>query len=404
MKALVDHILQTLPGSDQKFCEPLAPDYVKTLATVLQFPPHVEHLPKDDWCTLVDFCNVCIQSYVDSSEGHYMSFPSVASRSEVLPARTSHLETPSSLVASLGNGCKSTLKNEKSEPKKTVEEIVYCLRDLMSTSNAPVSDKAQETAQVLLMALVQADFVIGAQHAMFSTINYIITRMSTEDILLARKTFRESVPIIRRLWTLKSAALKEEMLATMIYGEPLLSGFAQAKDLEDIKTDMQGLYDCVQKEYRERPPRDQLQVDDLDLSGIVSRVTARTMPLALKSFALRSGNMKSEPTWALLHNSASIFIFLHNDPFSDHGVPNIDDFNIPKKRRRITRPIDQLTEPLRPSSAPQTILVALQVLAFVLDRTSFDAKSIQTVLEPIIPFVSGEDNYLSNWAMLAMAW
>lgn len=55
VKAVVDHILQTLPTPDGPYCPGLALDYVKSLLCILEYQPHVEHF-RDLWQDVLDFC------------------------------------------------------------------------------------------------------------------------------------------------------------------------------------------------------------------------------------------------------------------------------------------------------------------------------------------------------------
>ena len=61
VKALLDHVRLTLPTPDG-FCEPLSVDYVKSMRTILDYQPHVEHL-RDTWGVTLAFCLASIGSF-----------------------------------------------------------------------------------------------------------------------------------------------------------------------------------------------------------------------------------------------------------------------------------------------------------------------------------------------------
>src|SRR5436309_9622019 len=62
VKAIVHHIVQTLPVGGGAFYEPLALDYIRSLKLLLSYPPHAEHLNRDDWSELTRFCCLGLES------------------------------------------------------------------------------------------------------------------------------------------------------------------------------------------------------------------------------------------------------------------------------------------------------------------------------------------------------
>ena len=48
VKALVEHIIRTLPMSNKVYCEHLLADYFKSLSTVLEYHTHSEHLSGEE--------------------------------------------------------------------------------------------------------------------------------------------------------------------------------------------------------------------------------------------------------------------------------------------------------------------------------------------------------------------
>ena len=400
VKALIDHITQALPTSDETFCEPILKDYTKALRALLEYRPHVEHLSKEDWQALVDFCTEGIQVSLNAEDAQ-SSVLTLSIGSNRLLGRISRSATPSALGSSYTHLPGSSPKgNSNGELTRALDEFVYCLYCLLSTSNAPVLEKASAVMAILLV-LLRAPSTTGVHYDAFKCINTVFYGVSTEDIDLARHTLRDLLPHIRRLWQTKSQTLREEMLITMINGEALLPSLLQIDD-EDCKSDLQGLLDAISLEYAKRSERDQLQFDDVELVlGYPDHV--KEAVLRTGTFGLRQGAVRSELSWAVLDVTSSIFAALHSSRLSSSSLPGVDDLATPRKRRKVISAIDKLLQPLESPSTSER-LISLQMLAFVIGKIAFDEQSVLRVLEATTPILSSDISDLTNWAMTAISW
>lgn len=399
VKALIDHITQVLPTSDESFCEPILKDYAKALRTLLEYRPHVEHFSKEDWQALVDFCIGGIQISLNVEDAQ-SSVLTISNGSNRLLNRISRSATPSTLGSSYLPG--SSAKGDSSvEIVRTLDEFVLCLHYLLSTSNAPVLEKASAVFAIIL-AVLRVPSTAGAHHAAFMCINTALYAVITEDIDLARQTFRDLIPHIRRLWQTKSLALREEMIITMINGEALLSSLIQLEDYEDCKSDLQGLLDAISVEYAKRSERDQLQFDDLDLALGYSD-NDMCVVLRTKTFNLRQGTVKSEQSWAVLDITTSILATLGNSRLSSSLSASVDDLATPRKRRRVISAVDTLLLSLESASTSER-LIPLQSLAFITGKIKFDGDNVLKVVEAMTPILSSDISNLANWAMIALSW
>ena len=397
VKALIDHITQVLPVSDESFCEPILQDYAKTLRTLLGYRPHVEHMSKEDWLPLVDFCIEGIQISLNVEDAQ-SSVLTISHGSNRLLGRISRSATPNSL----GNVYLPGSSAKGKEKIRTLDEFVYCLHYLLSTSNAPVLERAS-TVFAIVLTLLRVQSTAGAQHhAAFMCINTALHAVITEDVDLARQTFRDLVPHIRRLWQTKSQALRGEMIITMINGEALLPSLMKLEDYEDCRSDLQGLLDAISMEYAKRLKRDQLQFDDLDLVLGYSDKDTCTV-LRTKTFNLRQGNVKSEQSWAALDVATSILATLEISRLSLSLAAGADDFATPRKRRKVTSAIDTLLQSLGSASTSER-LVSLQSLAFITGKITFDDENVLKILESMTPILSNDNSDLVNWAMIALSW
>ena len=398
VKAVIEHIIQILPGVDEHYCEPLANDYVKALRAILSYSPHPEHLPKDAWQVVVDFCNEGIRAYVSSLDETRSSSLAIIDGSNRFSGPLSRSSTLDSSENVANKSFSSASKNGPAFHMRTiVEELTFCLQYLYCASNAPVLEKARETIMVLLK-LLRSSFPLGQEHqAAFATTNAVLSHTMTEDVDLTRKIIREIVPLVQRHWIARSTTLKEEMLITLTYTGFLMPTLTQTNEMDGFLGSLQCLADIMQAEYSKKSEREQLQFDDLQLATIADDNCR--VPLSTRAFFLRSGGAKAEQAWATLDTIALTLTTLHHPR---HTPTVTSDLGPPHKRQMVMQPVDNLLQQLRLNLSKEKA-TALQILTFVGDRQIFDSTTLKTLIESLMPFISSDAIPLSNWAMLAAA-
>jgi len=396
VKALLEHISQTLPTSDGAYCKPLVADYFKALRIVLEYPPHPEHLSKEDWHDVIDFCNASIHDFnVSSSESdsslsngfhHHDSLNDLPSRSATPSLHGNHLHN--------SNSHGSVLRG-------SVEDLVFCVRYLTSVSNAPILEKASITLVALLELLEKSSNLGSTQQAAFESVNSIIARISTDDTSLVLQTLRRLVPIIRRFWQAKSAGLRV-ILTSMFYGEIYLSRLLNSDEDGNFKVDLLGLVEVLRVEYCKRVERDQLQLDDVDLSDHTFR-TDRNTPLSIKACELRLGANKAEQPWSLLQMSASILVAIDSNPDVNDLQNGNDDLDPPPKRQRMAGALDDVFRLTKASAGPEK-LYALQVLVFIFDKHTVDIGKLEEIVHSLLSCASDDNGSIASWAIMALTW
>ncbi|MCJ1393539.1 Serine/threonine-protein kinase tel1 [Xylographa bjoerkii] len=396
VRALIDHITQALPSSDDQYHEPLLSDYVKALRIILEYQPHLEHLSKKEWHGLVDFCNDGIQFTISVAERR-TNTSSLANGSSLF----SRSSTPSTMGSSLGQARKlGSGSTTDGNTVKILDDFAFCLSCLLRTTNATIMDKASAVTEVLL-ALLQAPATGSAHQATFMCLNLILIKCVTQDIDLVRNMFKSTLPHIRRLWQTKSAGLKEEMLITLIYGENLISNLLNMEDHHGCRSDLQGLLDICTAEYVKRAERDQLQLDDLDLTAAFADLKDKAV-LSLPTMRLRLGNPRSEWAWASLRVITTIFRALYDFSCSSSSELTVNRIAKPQKRRKVTNRFDALLNSLH-SASPQDSLLALKLLTFILGSISLDQNQLQQIIEALSTCLSRDNSIQANWSMIATA-
>ncbi|KAL8703539.1 MAG: hypothetical protein Q9201_003296 [Fulgogasparrea decipioides] len=401
VKALLDHVIQTLPASDGGYCEPVARQYFKILRAILEHPAHPEHLAHEDWHDLADFCIQAVKDLILTQDGDdaNLSFGDESVLSS--RGRLSRSATPSSRSISAISRPKDNKSRSRQDvqSKPPAEDVVVCLNCLASTPNGPVLEKAQRIIEILLSFIPASTHGDLVQQVAFEIINALLFRAYNNDVSFSLRIIEGLIPIIRRLWTTKSASLKDQMLITMMIGELYLPHL-MLRQPEVVEVSLSSLADTLREEYCRRHDRDQLQIDDLDFAS-ATEGRRKERPFSIQAFRLRFKALKAESSWSLIYLSASIIATLSGrrevhgktvDPMRTHHVP---------KRRKTENHIDSLFQCVRLPGLAQKVH-ALQVLCFLFDTVSFEASALQGHVETILPCVLDKSSALCSWAMLAV--
>ena len=399
VRAIVGHITQTLPGSDGNYCEPLIKDYFQTLKAVLAYAPHAEHFSKDEWSELVDFCDGTLHNLNSFSSQKSLGFQdgnSVRDSWRSVPSRsaTPGIDTDYRHMTSHTG----SQENGLSKLRECVEDLVLCLYHLTSVPHAPILDKAPTILKNLLDLLGSRSSNGTAQQAAFECINSIMSFIRSDDISLTLQTFRKLLPIVQRLWDPKATSLKDHMQKLMLYGEVYIPSLISSDEAGDCRLNLEDLLETFQQDYCKRPEREQLQLDDLVFSNTIF---IGKRPSSTKIFELRPGAIKAEKSWFLLSTHASLILALDSDSRHFQKIVDVDDFETPSKRRKLTKHLDDIFQSTRSTDTSQK-LFALQVLTFVFDKLAPEAVQLDWDLEALLPCLSDENGFVASWAMLVL--
>ncbi|KAL8895737.1 MAG: hypothetical protein Q9192_003466 [Flavoplaca navasiana] len=402
VKALLDHITQTLPAADGAYLEPLSFQYFKTLRTILEFPSHPEHLAAEEWHELADFCLQATKDLVVLTPSESIASSFDDDESSTLPrTRVNRSMTPSIRSASVigrhnSHASRSQLASQLTVP---AEDVVACLKCLVSTSNGPMLDKAQIIVEILLGFLLSSTHKDHVQQLAFETMNTILSRICTSDVALTLRSIEGLIPIIRRNWSTKSPTLREHMLVPLVLGNPYLAHL-NFRESEDQSIDLLELLDVMREEYCRRHDREQLQIDDLDLAEDFGQ-HQKENALSLGAFRLRFGALRAEASWSLIFVTASISSTLHRR--GQDTLDFADDAGTRRatKRRKREDPISALFQRVKMSPLSDKVY-ALQVLCFVLEIVQFEAVALRAHIELILTHVSDKSSPLCSWSMLAI--
>ncbi|KAL9603048.1 MAG: hypothetical protein Q9219_001412 [cf. Caloplaca sp. 3 TL-2023] len=401
VKALLDHVTQTLPATSGGYCEPLIPEYFRISKIILEYSAHTEHLSADEWHDLVDFFIQAIKDLLRSSNYGTSTVPDANEGVSVLSGRLSRSVTPAVHSAPVAGRLSGNLTRRPRELQlgTPAENVILCLRCLTSASNSPVLEKAGTIVKTMLDFLSTSSHGAPVQQAAFSTMNVIISRIYTNNVSLTLQTVSGLVPIIRRLWSVKSSTFKDQMLVPLLLGELYLPQVVP-NNADDESPDLLSLVDVMRDEYCRRHEREQLQIDDLDLTG-TTMAHQKERPFATSVLRLRFGAGKTESAWSLLYVSASITAIFHRRAETLDSTAKADGAEHAIKRRKVERPVDNILQQLRLSTLTEKIH-ATQLLCFLFDMVKFEPPILLGYIETILQCVSDKNSSLSSWAMLAI--
>lgn len=405
VKAIVGHVCQSLPTSDGAYCDPLVFDYLRALHHLLEYKPHIENLSSEELHATTDFClaltrdlhQVLAEESLQSSLSTFRSTDGHKLHS-LRFGRPTTSGTADNLVGSLSRD--NSQQMAYPQLQSSAAGIVSCLQHLASVPNAPVHDSASSMLTVLFDLLHSHPNVSTIQHPAFETINSLFPYALTSNIELALHTMRKFVALVRSFWQTRAAGLKEVLLSIFLHGEPLLPLLMSNEETGKFSADLSAVVETFRQEYCERRPKDLLLIEDVNLADY-PRLTSFAPPLCCKFASLRPGAIRAEEPWSLLRISAAIIVVLDGGSLSTRKSNDADELDWRlSKRQRLTKQLDEIYNLIR-SSHRHLKIYGLQVLAFILERSIFDAADLLGLLKILGPNLSDEDGTIAGWAMFA---
>jgi len=405
VKAVIEHVTQLLPVDDRENFASLSKFYLKVLSSVLEHDAHIEHLEEADWLSTVDYCLQGIEQYSSDSAGETIpssrTFPSVIAATSFSAQNSS---TKLSVRLSDGN-------SPNSVTRRNSEELLQCLLYLISASNAPILERADDILHGIMHFLEShGSFVSPIHRVAFSAINHMLSATSTDKTSLSQALALRLVPIISHLWSSKILpkdgmlnSIKDEMLITILLLRLHMERVATHG--ESFEHKLEDLEAALRMEYTKH--RDQLQLDDLDMSTLIGESTEKTsIPIGMLRLRTHA-SQGAERNWAILAALSILDGLLHvnEKALLSHAGDNdgeIDSSKHPRKRRRIARRFDGLLERITSQDLEESV-VALQTLLFLLPGSKLPQQDLDEVLERLALYIVDRRHGVGSWAMLCIA-
>lgn len=410
-RAVLDHVIDTIYFETGEVCEPIGADYAKCMRAILGHQPHVELMNQvlegrsaKEWDRIAAFCVGFIQSHAgdDGSQPELELLSTARSSANGLSHRSSR-STPRESAASQGS--RTTIR-------LITDEIVACVRLLTAVPNAPLQKQVEPLLFTLIDYLRTSNTATRSHPDAFTAINQLLSWTRTESIQLTQKTTSPLLRLIKVYWSPKSPALAQ-MTTTILMLRPYIPRTLGEAESLVLMPDLAGLLQTMQSEYANRHEREQLSIDDLRLE-INTTVEDKIGKVTTNLFALRCCGPRSESIWLLVDMLASLYSIAMTKSHS-YADPDVNDTNPngngsvqpPKKRQRRngqhgSDDFDNLLDATT-SGPPRSRACALQILAFLAQRTLLAPKQMMEAVDSLLVSCNEDAGPLSSWAFLALA-
>ena len=406
LRSVLDHIIETLPLSNGKLCEPIALDYAKCLRALLSYQPHVEHLSQQERERAALFCVDCMKNAeFEADDDDTAPGAELISTSGTING-LSYRSSRSHYKDSGGS------QDSRSLARKVAVETVACLTLLIAAPNA-ATGRASSTLLWALVDFLKKTTASSTSHQdAFAAINCILSWTRTEDIALTTKATSPIVRLIRFYWTVKTPpnksktvfTLKDEMLVTCIYLRPYFLSIMQEHHDPTLRSELSGLLEVMRNDYCRRLERDQMQMDNLRLV-FGDADLHNTSNIATAVFRLRCINTRVEANYTTVHMLASLCNVLSSQKREDASSEDENEEEInprPRKRQRLVDEFDEVFKDMEGGSVSSRIC-ALQTLAFLAQLKVFSSKQLAKVIDKLSASCAEDNNTISSWAFLALA-
>jgi ataxia telangiectasia mutated family protein len=383
VRAIIDHITETIPVPGEGLWEPLNLDYTKCLASLLRYRPHTEHLDQDDWDNLIGFCLASVG--LRDNEESQLSIRSGRCVTDDIDASDSR-STPSRMTPGPVN------RERHRGNRNSVEEVMVCIQLLTASPNAP-----QTAAQNIFDRLVEfvespSISVAGNSHQLaFSSINAVVTKVLFDQSKLVCSSILGLVPVIRRLWaTTKLQTLKDELLVTLMLSMIVLVDAAHKDPSESLAHDIEELANMLHSEYVKRSAKEVLQIDETILFQKNDAACQRPV------YGPRLGTPRSEYNWTVIWMIAEL---LKLSEYINNRIKAAESREGSNKRQRFNSEIQDIFRDSISATGTRRIC-ALQLVPFL--EPEIDIENKEAYLKRLILSISDDNSTVSSWTMVAL--
>ncbi|KAI0480573.1 phosphatidylinositol 3 [Xylariaceae sp. FL0804] len=398
--ALIDHITETLPHPEDDLVPPLLQDYLKALSALLSHAPNVEVLATHDgvgWISCIDFAVSVISHCVED-----VDHDSTPSRASPAPGTG---QTMSLTMSTIRSTASARRNNTGRMSRGYLSDTMMCLYQLVSAPNAPVLERSQQVASVILQVLQRSHMGMSQLHQLaFAALNILIVSTQTDDRDQSSLMAVDILPVILHWWQARTTSRDDALLngvrteiLKMLYNVHLQLDFlVRQADEPSLIGDVESLCDLLWIEYSRRDERAQLQQDDL----VYSFNYQPSNKLQVRAFALRPFNVEGERQWAVVHILALLEGILWKR--SQHNQTSHVEDEQPRKKQRTVTGFSRIRQKLRTVDKSLQHM-ALQMIPFLISDIDITADTTSELLSYLTGLVTNKNSKLSNWAVIACA-
>lgn len=387
VRAIIDHITDTIPVPGEGLWDVLSVDYTKCLTSLVRYAPHNEHLGDAEWEKLIEFCLAVINTQ-EGDESQLSIRGDNRSPEDLLDANNSR-STPVRLTTPAPAARRKSASNININ---SIGEVVECVQLLTVSPSAPVQAAAETILQALVEFVKTSPAIAGnMQQLAFTSINAVALKILFDQSDLVRSSTLELIPVVRRLWPTKLPRLRDELLITMMVWTVVLFDEVQEDPSETVTRSIEDLVDTLHSEYLKRPEKDLLQIDDITLD---STPVKSNRPI----YGPRLGSSRSEHNWTVLWSIANLSKLSGKLHIHTHDNDVADDK--PSKRRRFNSEADDIFRDAVSATGTRRVC-ALQLVPLLVNERSIEQK--EDLIQRLVPNILDDNSAVSSWTMVALA-
>ncbi|GAA6010816.1 hypothetical protein JCM10207_005857 [Rhodosporidiobolus poonsookiae] len=423
-KAIINHLTQMI-AIQGKLQDAYALTYLKTLRSVLAYPPHLEHLDERQWTDIVMLCFSAvlgdkIKIGQDFADDVAMDIDTDSELDEPQPRGAlradsdDELPPPGPAASSARKRAGPTPARSKRTANPTEIELLSVIEVAFRAQHAPFLVYAQSIFRKFLRFLRLFPDETSAHPPALTALNRALAELDLNDQRSLRRLGPHLWGPVLALWPTKNAGLKEQVVVALRYLFPFvvpsktMAAAPGASSEADGNARARELYEAVLSEptirWREAY---ELDVDHLRLGLALERDRDEAMAFHAQTFRIASGfDEKHAVAWQTLELGAAALARVYE---VGEEVRDEDGLMSPTqrgKRRRIEDPLtvllDSLTDPLLPTNA---VAFRVQALLFLVERHwgNLSSEACRRILDALVPLLSHLDPGVERWAFLAIA-
>ncbi|GAA6036820.1 hypothetical protein JCM8097_003494, partial [Rhodosporidiobolus ruineniae] len=428
-KALVNHLTQMI--AIQGTLQPYALTYLKTLRSVLSFPPHLEHLDERQWTDIVMLCFSAVlgdkirigQDFADD-----VAMDIDSDSDDERPRARGALRADSDderahLLAATGSTSSARKARTQKRTATPVEiELLHVVEVLFRSQSAPFLLYAQSIFRKFLRFFRLFPDETSAHYPALVALNRAFAELDLNDQRSMRRLGPRLWTPVLALWGTKNAGTKEQVLVALRYlfpfvvPPPQLGGGGGGGGEEEATRRAKELYAAVLTEptirWREAYALDLdcLRLGLPSLSPSSSSSAGAEKAFHAQTFRLAAGfDDKHAVAWATVELGARALARVYEVGESLGGEEEREGVMSPTqrvKRRRIEDPLSLLLDSLSDPTLPTTaITFRLQILLFLVDRhwSSLSPEACRRILDGLVPLLPNPSEQVERWTFLCLA-
>ncbi|KLT40283.1 hypothetical protein CC85DRAFT_157894 [Cutaneotrichosporon oleaginosum] len=392
----------TLLVQDGRIFEPVALNYVKTLRTLLSYPPHLEHMDEGLWRRLMSVCWATI----------------LGERIPVDSELTEERENDDSEVDAHTGSCAIA------GSALLLKEVISLVPILLSSSSAPLIpaapakiESAKPALGLSILSKIHRHFDQDGQGLVSTDVLRALNILLGELELNCRQEFTEIslklFPQLAAMWTARTKGdlgHREHILVALRTMLPFIThNSVPSHKKEGVREAMNRILDGMPKEAGSRAAIKPLELETLRFKAGGTKMPEAGSHPPFELMGVQAGfgfDATQALSWAAVELLADC-CFLTYDSYSvpsSSAMSSTPSQRATKRRRKEGEGLEKLLS-LMSGGQAQTRLLATQVIVFFVDRhwSQIHGEAKDAVRRRLLQILDDDDIDLQSWAFIGLS-